>query len=89
MLSDIDEKVDSSSKAVADKIFSFGIIGVVSFAILIILITMGLTFTSIIIALGVLAVGLFITYFLNDKVTSMLVKKECERNIQQEKGACP
>ena len=24
MLSDIDEKVDSSSKAVADKIFSFG-----------------------------------------------------------------
>lgn len=87
MLSDIDEKVDSSSKAVADKIFSFGIIGVVSFAILIILITMGINTTSIILSAGVLAIGLFTTYFFNDKVTSMLVKKECERNIQQEKGA--
>ena len=64
MLSDIDEKVDSSSKAVADKIFSFGIIGVVSFAIMIILITMGLNATSIMISVGVLAAGLFITYFL-------------------------
>ena len=87
MLNSIDEKVESSTKGMADRVFSYGIIGVVGITILIILLTFGLNFKSIIAAMVVLGVGLVITYFLNDRVTSMLVKKECQRNMQQEKDA--
>ena len=87
MLNSIDEKVESSTKGMADRVFSYGIKGVVGITILIILLTFGLNFKSIIAAMVVLGVGLVITYFLNDRVTSMLVKKECQRNMQQEKDA--
>lgn len=85
MISDIDEKVISGSKDVANKLFAYGVMGVACMSILITFIALGIKPASIVVALFIIAIGITVTYLFNDKVSTILVKKESLRNIQQEK----